>query len=256
MGAATNLLRHAGPHLLEATLGPTACFLTGRALWGVNGALALAVAWTGACMARRALRGQQMSGLLLIGMTTLVLRATVCLALQSERAYLIAPALVTVVMGVVYVASALTAKPLLGRVMGDLVPASWVDAGDPRAARLCRIASLVWGGEQIISAVVSLALIVHLSTTSYVVYHDPVSWGILAVVLGATVPFFWSDLRSLRRRVWTGAEGEPAGEAPGQARTGVAFFPLFLVFDGASQLGHGDRVREDRPEGVGVGQQP
>ncbi|MDQ1399049.1 MAG: hypothetical protein QOK20_981 [Acidimicrobiaceae bacterium] len=207
MAAATNLLRlllpvrgivrHAGPHLLEATLGPTACFLTGRALWGVNGALALALGWTGACMALRQLRGRRMTGLLIVGMTTLILRAGVSLAMHSERAYLIAPALVTVVMGVVYIASAASTKPLLGRVIGDLVPSSWIDTEDPRTARLCRIGSVVWGGEQIVSAVISLAMILRVSTTTYVMVHELVSWTTCLLVVGAFVPFFWSDLRSI-----------------------------------------------------------
>jgi uncharacterized membrane protein len=212
MGAASNLVRHAAPHLLEASFGPTACFLTGRALWGINGALALAVAWTGGCMARRVMKGRPMSGLLIIAMTTLVLRATVSLALQSEQAYLIAPVLVTVVMGFVYIASAVTAKPLLGRVMGDVVPPSWVDPGDPRAVRVCRVASLVWGGEQIVSSLVSLVMVQRLPTATYMVLHDLVSWGILAVAVALTVPFFWSDLRSLKATA-SGA-GRSAGPVP------------------------------------------
>jgi hypothetical protein len=131
-------------------------------------------------------------------MTTLVLRAVVSLALQSERAYLIAPALVTIVMGAVYIASAATAKPLLSRVVGDLVPRSWVDAGDPRTHRLCRIGSVVWGCEQIISAVISLGMIASLPTTTYMMIHEFVSWLIFAAVIGAVVPFFWSDVRVLR----------------------------------------------------------
>lgn len=191
-------IRQAGPHILEATLGPTACFLTGRALWGIDGALALALGWTGACMGVRQLRGRRMSGLLVIGMTTLLLRAAVSLAMQSERAYLIAPALVTIVMGVIYIGSAMTTKPLLGRVVGDLVPRSWLDADDPRARRLCRIGSVVWGAEQVITAVISLGMIARLPTTTYMMVHEFVSWLICGAVMAAVVPFFWSDLRALR----------------------------------------------------------
>jgi hypothetical protein len=208
MAVATNLLRlllpvrslakQAGPHLLEATFGPTACFLTGRALWGINGALALAIGWTGACLALRRLRGRRCSGLLLIGMITLGLRAVVSLAMQSERAYLVAPALVTVAMGLVYLASAMTAKPLLGRVMADLVPRSWVDPANPPAARLCRIGSAVWGAEQIVASAISLAMIYRMSTTTYLMVHELVSWLICAVVIAAAVPFVWPELRSLR----------------------------------------------------------
>ncbi len=210
MGVATNLLRvllpvralvrQAGPHLLEATLGPTACFLTGRALWGVDGALALALGWTGACMGLRHLRRRRMSGLLLIGMTTLFLRAGVSLAMHSERAYLIAPAVVTIVMGAAYIASALTAKPLLGRVIGDLVPRKWVDGDDPHTVRLCRIGSVVWGVEQIVSAAISLAMVMSVSTTTYLMVHELVSWLTFVVVIGAVLPFFWTELKELRRR--------------------------------------------------------
>jgi hypothetical protein len=148
-------------------------------------------------MALRQIRGRRMSGLLLVGMTTLVLRAGVSLALHSERAYLIAPALVTIVMGLVYVVSAATAKPLLNRVIRDLVPSSWIDTDDARTARLCRIGSVVWGGEQIVSAVISLAMILRVSATTYVMVHELVSWTTCLLVVGAFVPFFWSDLRSI-----------------------------------------------------------
>ncbi len=150
-----------------------------------------------------------MSGLLLIGLTTLALRAAASFALQSERAYLVAPALVTIVMGLAYVASAATTKPLLSLVISDLVPPSWVDTDAPRTARLCRIASVVWGGEQIVSAAVSLAMILRVSATTYMMLHQLVSWLIVAVVLGAVVPFFWPDLRVLWRA------HRPASAQPG-----------------------------------------
>lgn len=212
MGAAVNLARHAVPHLLEASLGPTACFLTGRALWGIDGALALALGWTAVCMGLRHIRGRRCSGLLLIGMTTLVLRAGLSLAMHSERAYLIAPAVVTIAMGLIYVASAFTPTPLLTRVIGDLVPARWIDPARPRTARLCRVASAVWGFEQIVCAAISLAMILRVSATTYLMVHQLVSWSIAGLVLAAVVPFFWSDLSELWKH-----RGEAAGEAPGKA---------------------------------------
>jgi hypothetical protein len=214
--------RHAGPHLLEATLGPTACFVTGRALWGVNGALALALVWTAGCMGLRHARGKRSSGLLMIGMTTLVLRTAVSMAMHSERAYLLAPALVTLVMGAVFVVSALTARPLLSRVAGDLVPASWLDSRDDKLARLCRVGSAAWGVEQIVSAAVSIAMIDRMSATTYMVVHQLVSWLIFVAVIGAVVPFFWRDLRSIwKARRQAVRESAPAGlRARGAPRGG------------------------------------
>lgn len=189
--------RHAVPHLLQATIGPAVAFLTGRALWGLNGALALALAWTGTCIGLRALRGKRMSGLLCIGAITLLLRAVVSLAMHSANAFFLAPALVTAVMGAVYMGSAFTEKPLLGRVLGDLVPSSF-DLSDPGLLRISRIGSFVWGAEQTISALVSIVLLMHVSTTRYVTMHEPVSWLIFLIVIGAAVPFFWGDLRAVR----------------------------------------------------------
>lgn len=226
--------RHAGPHVLEATLGPTACFLTGRALWGVDGALALALVWTAGCLGLRRRRGGDTSGLLLIGLTTLLLRAGVSLALHSEQAYLIAPAVVTAMMGVVYLVSARRPKPLLARVVGDLVPPAWVRTDDPRVARLCRIGSAVWGGEQIVTAAVSLVMVHRLSPTTYVLVHQLVSWLVLAAVVAVVLPFFWRDVRA----VW------PSGRRSPSARLAPR------------QFGDRDGVGQDGAEGVGVGQQP
>ena len=207
--AAWRFARHAAPHLLQATVGPSVCFLTGRALWGLNGALALALGWTGSCMALRAFRGKRMSGLLCIGATTLVLRAIVSLAMHSANAFFLAPAVVTAVMGMVYMGSALTRKPLLGRVLGDLVPSSF-DLSDPGLLRISRIGSFVWGAEQTISAVVSIVLLMHVSTTKYVTMHEPVSWLIFLLVIGAAVPFFWGDIGALRVQRRAAATVAPA----------------------------------------------
>jgi hypothetical protein len=110
-------------------------------------------------------------------------------------------------MGVIYVGSALTAKPLLERVIGDLVPRSWVNLDDPRTSRLCRVGSVVWGGEQILSATASLAMIGSVPTTTYLMVHQLVSWLVCAAVMGAVVPFFWSELRSLRATTQTQLAG-------------------------------------------------
>jgi hypothetical protein len=193
-----SLARHVGPRLLEATFGPAACFLTGRALWGLNGALALALAWTGGCMGLRAVRGQRSNGLLMIGAATLVLRVAVSFALRSESAYLLAPALVTAALGALYVASALVGTPLLARFAGDLLPASWVESGDAPLLRLCRIGSVVWGVEQIVSAAISLVMISNLSVPTYLMVHEIVSWATFGVVIGAVLPFFWKDFRALK----------------------------------------------------------
>ena len=179
---------------------PAVCFLAGRRLWGLAGGICLALAWNGGGQVVRRLLGKPVSGLLIIGLVELVLRASVALALKSTQAFFIAPAIVTAVTGVVYIGSGFTSTPLVGKVLADLVPESMLDVNDPGLAVLLRKGSLLYGAEQLLIAVVSLVMIVNLSTTVYVAVHSLVSWVVLGLMAAVVTPFLLGEVRGLGRR--------------------------------------------------------
>jgi hypothetical protein len=195
---AARLVRQAVPHVIEAIVGPSAAFLAGHAMWGLSGALILAFVWTGGCLALRTARHRGASGLLMIACVSLVLRTVVSVVAHSSKAFFLGPDVVTAGLGLVFLASAFTSRPLATRVLGELVPAHILDVSHPRAARLCRIASALWGAEQLITATVSVWLVYHFSPTEFVTLHEPISIGVFLRVMGAALPFFWSDVRGVR----------------------------------------------------------
>jgi hypothetical protein len=191
----------AGPHLFIAAVIPTVCFVVGHHLWGLSGAIGLAFGWNAACQLTRRLLGQQWSGLLVIGSVSLVLRAAAALALHSAQVFFLAPALITLVMGGIYIASAFSATPLLSRVAGDLVPDSVLDIDDPRIAMLLRISSVIYGVEQWIAALVSIFMVINMSTTTYVAVHELASCAVLGLVAAITVPFLIGPVRAATRTI-------------------------------------------------------
>jgi hypothetical protein len=197
LAAALPVVRQASPHLVEAVIGPTVCFLLGRVLWGFSGAIGLVLVWDGASLARRRLRGMPVSALVCIGAATTLLRAAASLATNCANLFFVAPSVITAVTGTIYMTSALTATPLVASIVKDLLPRSLVDTADPRVIRLCRAGSLLWGAEQILAAAASVWLVLNLSTTAYVTLHVLMSWVMGAAVIAIAVPFFWDDFRAL-----------------------------------------------------------
>jgi hypothetical protein len=193
------VVRQAVPHIVEAIVGPAAAFLAGHAVWGLGGALLLAFLWTGTCLGLRIIRTGRASALLVIASVSLVLRTIVSVVAHSPRAFFLGPDVVTAGLGLLFLGSAFTAKPLAARVLGDLVPAHMLDLSNPRAARMCRIVSALWGTEQVLTAAVSIVLVFRFSPTQFITLHEPISMGVFAIVMGAALPFFWTDLRHLHR---------------------------------------------------------
>ena len=193
--AAARVAAKAVPNLVIAAVVPAVCFLLGRRLWGLDGAIGLALVWNGVCQAGRRFLGKPFSGLLVIGSIGLVLRASVALALNSAQVFFIAPAIVTAITGAVYVASGFKSSRLLALVVADLVPDSSLDVTDARMARLLRMGSVLYGAEQLLVALVSIVMVINLSTTAYVAVHPLVSWAVLGLVIAAAVPFFQQELR-------------------------------------------------------------
>jgi hypothetical protein len=184
--------RRAVPNLLVSVAGPAVCFLLGRALWGLAGAIGLAVAWNLGAQLMRRIAGRPGSGLLVLGLLNLSLRAGLALGMNSARMYFVAPALITAITGLVYVGSGFSSSPLTTRMVGELVPPSVLDPSNPRWSRLLRKGCIVYGAEQVVVAGISLLMIANVSVTTYAAVHPLASWAVLAAVAGMSVPLFRS----------------------------------------------------------------
>jgi hypothetical protein len=173
--------------------------LVGHRLWGLLGAIGSVLAWNGLYQAARWLRGQSLSALLTLGLIELILRAAVALILRSAQVFFIVPVIVTAVTGVLFVGSGLRSKPLVARLIAELVPASVLDLRDRRVTHVLSKVSVVYGAEQLVVAGLSLVLVLNLSTSAYVAIHPMVSWLVLGAAIAATAPFLRADLQAVIR---------------------------------------------------------
>jgi hypothetical protein len=170
------------PSLILGAVVPAVCFLLGQHVWGLIGAIGLTLAWSSLYQVFRWLCGQTLSGLVLLGLVELGLRTAVALALHSTQLFFIAPAIITAVTAAVFVGSALKSKP---------------DPRDPRVTRMLNRVSVLYGAEQFVIAVISVAMILNMSTSEYVAMHTVVSWLVLGVATVAIGPFFRAELQAI-----------------------------------------------------------
>jgi intracellular septation protein A len=187
------------PSLILGAVIPAVCFLLGQRMWGLIGAIVLTLVWNSLYQVFRWLCGQSLSGLALLGLLELGLRTSVALALHSAQLFFMAPAVITAVSAAVFVGSAVKSKPLLARVVGELVPPSVLDLRDPRVTQMLKRISVLYGVEQFVVAMISVAMVLSMSTSEYVAMHTLVSWLVLGVATVAVSPFFRAELQAVIR---------------------------------------------------------
>jgi hypothetical protein len=158
-------------------------------------------------------------------MAGLAIRSSAALALHSTRAYFVAPAVMTAIVGAAFIGSAFTTRPLAARVFWEIVPDTVLSRGDPRAAGLLRNASVLYGGQQMAVAGVSILMLGTMSTTSYVAIHPMLSWVALGFLALAAAPMLRRRLSHPPART-DGTATEPGG---GELGPPVTLVPPILA---------------------------
>lgn len=184
------------PHLIVVVVMPTLCFLCGRQWWGLAGGVALALAWNLGCQAVRCLRGHALSAVLLLGLTGLLLRSSLAVVFHSARMYFLAPAVFTAGTGLAYIVSVFSPTPLVARIVGEFVPDSLLGQHE-RIPGLLRKGTLFYGIEQVVSALISVGMVFHLSTTTYATIHPMTSSLVLLVCAAVALPLFRQEIGAL-----------------------------------------------------------
>src|SRR4051812_29339722 len=116
------MARHAFPHLLEATFIPLILFYTFLWTAGVWGALVAALVWSYAAIIRRAVTGQRIPGILVLGTLGITARTIAAFASGSVFIYFLQPSLTTVVVAGAFLLSVPAGRPLAERLAHDFVP--------------------------------------------------------------------------------------------------------------------------------------
>jgi hypothetical protein len=191
-----SLARHAAPHLLEATIIPLALFYAALGLFGIWGALVCALAWSYGAVARRAIRGHRVPGILVLGTVGLTVRTALALASGSTFVYFVQPTLGTVAVAMTFLLSARGQRPLTDRLAADFypIPADLLDS--LRQRRFFHRISILWGIVHLLNAAITMTLLLTQPIPVYLAAKTFVSLALTGSAVGLSV---WMFRRAMGR---------------------------------------------------------
>jgi hypothetical protein len=185
----STLARHAGSHVVEATVIPVGLFYAGLWLVGLWGALLIGLGWSYSAIGRRLITRQRVPGLLVLGAFGLTLRTVMAFATGSVFVYFLQPTLTTVVIAAVFLFSLPTGRPMAERLAADFCPLPKLFLAHPGVRRFFIRLTLLWTFVQLVNAAVTVTLLVSQPVATYV-WAKTVTSAVITVS-AVVVSTFW-----------------------------------------------------------------
>ena len=199
--SAWGLLRQIGPELARDGFGPALVFYVVWKAAGVPAGVGAASVVAGGLWVVSRRRGAR--GVLpTISLAIVLVQAVVGLATGSARLYLAQPAIVGVVVGLVFLGSALTRRPLAGLVAADLLRAPPEVELTPAFQRAFRTITLVWGTYLLLRAVGRLVVLAFASVEWFLVVTAVTGAPVMAGLAFWSIVSATSALRSDEAGAW------------------------------------------------------
>ena len=180
--------RRLWPYLIEATLIPTAVFYvllaaTNELRWALLGALA----WSYASVARRRVGGHPIPALLVLATFGISVRTLVYFWSSNSFVYFAQPILRTVLTAGLFAGSVIIGRPLIERFAADFCPLSPDVQQRPGILRLFRRLTFLWAGVNALAAAASLALLLTVPVSVFVVTAAVSAWIVTCTGVVVTV---------------------------------------------------------------------
>ncbi|WP_343905021.1 VC0807 family protein [Nocardioides aquiterrae] len=138
------MVRRVALSLLVACAVPGALFYTCLRLEGVWTAIFVALGWSYGAIAWRAVTGRRPSGLLVLTALVMTGRTLVALLTDSTYLYFLQPIISDGLLGVAFIATLASARPMVARLAGDFYPMDDELRVRPRIQRLFWYLTLMW----------------------------------------------------------------------------------------------------------------
>lgn len=192
------LARHAGPHLLEATLIPLGIFYLSLWQWGAFAAIWAALGWSYLALLYRVATRRRVPGLLILGVLGLSARSVIAVASGSVFIYFLQPILATAALGAAFLLSIPYGRPLVERLADDFVPFPPGFVKRPAVRRVFTQLTMVWALVNLLNAAGTICLLLSEPVATYLAART----GLTSVVTGAGVLVsVWWFKRKLRGHV-------------------------------------------------------
>lgn len=168
------LLRAAFPAIAVATLIPLALFYLTLAAGSMVWAIGVSVVYAYAFAAFQYSRRRRVSGMLLMTVFMVTVRAVAAAATGRSMVYFAIPVAETAGFALMFVATMWTSEPLVVRLARDLVPHVADDLATRRT--LIRGLSVIWMVTYLASGATTLALLTTVSLPVYMGAHQIAGW--------------------------------------------------------------------------------
>ncbi len=195
MPAPRAAIRHAVPLVFEGVIAPIAVFYAALVVFGFRGALLGALAWSIAALARRVMRRERVSSVLLLGVALLAVRSAIAFVFSSANAYFLPPMAWSAFVAVVLVVSAVMRRPFTQRFACDFCPFDAELLERPRVRQFFVRVSLLWAGVLLANAGLALWLLLTSSLKAFVLERTAVSWGLTAAAIACSIIGFTRTMR-------------------------------------------------------------
>jgi hypothetical protein len=189
-------VRHAGPHLIEATLIPLAVFYAALAVVGVWGALVASLVWTYSAIAFRLATRRRVPGILAIGALLMSARTGLALLTGSVFLYFLQPALGTAVVALAFLLSVVGGRPLAQHLARDFCPLPTTLLEHPFMRSFFVRITLLWGVVHLLKAGASVWLLNVQSVGAYVITSRALSLGATVAAVAMSIAYFTYVARS------------------------------------------------------------
>lgn len=179
------MLWRALPVIGTTTVVPLLLFYAAMAAGSVAWGIAVSVAYVYLAAGYQYLRSRRVSGMLLMTVLLVTLRAVGAVASGHVFVYFVLPVAETGVFGLLFLATMATREPLIVRLARDMVPHLADDlAGRPG---LVTRLSLVWTITYLASGATTLLMLLTVSLPVYLGAHQVAGWMWVAAGIGASV---------------------------------------------------------------------
>lgn len=190
------VVRRSGPHLIEASLIPTALFYSCLVLAGLGAAFAAALLWSYAAVACRVVRSRPVPPLLVLGTIGITVRTAVAFASGNAFVYFAQPIAGSVVMAGVFLVSVVIGRPMVERLALEFWPLTPEMLARPAVSRLLRGLTFLWAGINLVIGATTLTLLLCLPLATYVAVKQLVTLGITGIGVALTIE---GSMRTARR---------------------------------------------------------
>ncbi len=166
--------RAAFPAIAVATLIPLALFYLTLAAGTMFWAIGVSVVYAYGCAVLQYCRRRRVSGMLLMTVRMVTVRAVSVAASGTAMLYFAIPVAETAVFALMFLATMRTRQPLIVRLMRDLVPHLADDLADRQG--LIKGLSLIWTATYLASGATALALLATVPLPVYLGAHQLAGW--------------------------------------------------------------------------------